>query len=62
MSDTGTRRGNGEQKVVVTDVRIPFVSMVILMVKWSIASIPALIILAILGAILAVIFAATFGS
>ncbi len=30
---------------VVVDVRIPFWSMVILMVKWVIASIPAMIIL-----------------
>lgn len=32
-------------KVVVTDVRIPFGSMVVLMVKWAIATIPALVIL-----------------
>ncbi len=62
MSDTEAKRGNDDRNVVVTDVRIPFVSMVILMVKWSIASIPALIILAILGAILAGIFGAAFGS
>ena len=62
MSDTEARRGNGDRNVVVTDVRMPFVSMVILMVKWSIASIPALIILAILGAILVGIFGAAFGS
>ncbi len=62
MSDVAPGRESGEQKVVVTDVRIPFVSMVILMVKWAIASIPAFIILAILGAILAGIFGAAFGS
>lgn len=60
MSDAEARRGNGDQNVIVTDVRMPFVSMVILMVKWSIASIPALIILAILGAIVAAIFGAAF--
>ena len=58
MSDTAARRGIGEQKVVVTDVRIPFVSMVVLMVKLTIASIPALIILTIFGAIVAGFFAA----
>jgi hypothetical protein len=42
-------------RVVVTDIKIPFVSMLILMVKWAIATIPALIIL---GAIGSVIFAA----
>jgi len=36
--------------VVVVDVKIPFLSMVVLMVKWVIAAIPALIILAIIGA------------
>ncbi len=60
MSDSAPGRGNGEQKVVVTDVRMPFVSMVIFMVKWSIASIPALIILAILGAVFVGIFGAIF--
>ena len=62
MSDMAPDRESDEQKVVVTDVRMPFLSMVILMVKWSIASIPALIILAILGAIVVGIFGAVFGS
>jgi hypothetical protein len=39
-------------RVVVTDIRMPFWSMVRFMVKWAIAAIPALIILAILGALL----------
>ena len=38
------------REVVVVDVKIPFVSMVILLVKWAIAAIPAMIILAILAA------------
>lgn len=33
------------EKVVVTDIEIPFVSMVVFMVKWSIAVIPAFLIL-----------------
>jgi hypothetical protein len=33
------------REVVVVDVKIPFVSMVILLVKWAIAAIPAVIIL-----------------
>ncbi len=33
------------QNVVVTDVHMPFWSMVVFMVKWSIAAIPAVIIL-----------------
>jgi hypothetical protein len=38
--------------VVVTDIRMPFMSMVTFMVKWAIAAIPAIIILAVLGAVL----------
>lgn len=38
--------------VVVTDVQMPFGSMVIFMVKWALASIPAMIILMIVGAVL----------
>ena len=36
------------KEVVITDIQMRFISMVIFMVKWSIASIPALIILAII--------------
>jgi len=39
-----------EQRVIVTDVRMPFLSMVVFMVKWAIAAIPAVIILAVLWA------------
>jgi len=42
---------NGEQHIVVTDIRMPFMSMVAFMVKWVIASIPAFFILAIISSI-----------
>ena len=32
-------------KVIVVDLQMPFISMVMLMVKWALASIPALMIL-----------------
>jgi hypothetical protein len=38
-------------RVLVTDVNMPFISMVRFMVKWAIAAIPAFLILIILGAI-----------
>jgi len=42
-------------KVIVTNVKMPFGSMVVFMVKWSLASIPALIIVGtIVTAIIAV--------
>ena len=37
------------REVVVIDVKIPFWSMVVLLVKWAIAAIPAVIILVILA-------------
>ena len=42
-----------KESVVVTDIRMPFVSMVVFMVKWAVASIPAIIILAILFSLIA---------
>jgi len=41
-----------KQEVRVTDIRMPFGSMVVFMVKWAVASIPALIILCVLGVLL----------
>ena len=53
--------GDG-QRVVVTDVDMPFGSMVQFMVKWALASIPAAIILAIVFALLGVLFGGAFAS
>ena len=39
--------------VVITDIRMPFLSMVVFMIKWAIAAIPAFIILAVIGAVVA---------
>jgi hypothetical protein len=47
MTNNATR-----QEVEVTDIRMRFSSMVLFMVKWAISSIPALIILVVLGAAL----------
>jgi hypothetical protein len=47
---------NKIQNVVVTDIQMPFMSMVVFMVKWVIAAIPAMIILAMLGALFTGIF------
>ena len=44
-----------KREVVVTDIKIPFWSMVILMVKWAIAAIPAVIILMILAALISLV-------
>jgi hypothetical protein len=46
------------QQVRVVDVSMRFESMIVFMLKWAIASIPAMIILSIVGAILFVFIAA----
>ena len=53
--------GRSTVRVEVVDVAMPFWSMVVFMVKWAIASIPALIILFIIAAILMGIFGGYLG-
>ena len=48
-------------RVRVVDVDIPFASMVVLILKWMLAAIPALIILAIAGVMLAAFVATLTG-
>lgn len=43
---------SNDNQVVVTDIKMPFMSMVVFMVKWAIAAIPAMIILAVIAAVL----------
>ena len=52
---------NERREVVVTDVKIPFWSMVMLMVKWAIAAIPAVIILIAIFALLGAVAGYMFG-
>lgn len=47
---------NEKNEVVVTDIKMPFMSMVVFMIKWVIASIPAIIILSILFMLMAAVF------
>lgn len=49
---------NVRQSVVVTDIDMPFWSMVGFMIKWAIAAIPAMIVLFILFSIIGAILAA----
>ena len=44
------------QEVTVTDIKMPFGSMVVFMVKWALASIPAIIILFLVGAVASAVF------
>ena len=51
---------NNVQELVVTDIKIPFWSMVVLLVKWSLAAIPAMFILIAVGAALSMALGAFF--
>lgn len=44
-----------KREVVITDIRMPFWSMVVFMVKWAIAAIPAIIILIVIFSVIQVI-------
>jgi hypothetical protein len=44
------------QEVVVVNVKIPFWSMIVLLVKWTLASIPAIVILFTIASLLSMLF------
>jgi len=48
------------REVVVVDVKIPFWSMVVLLVKWAIAAIPAMIVLLVLAAVVSMVLGGVF--
>ncbi len=52
---------DNSNRVTVVDIQMPFWSMVVFMVKAAIASIPAIIILSVLFAIVTALFTAMFG-
>jgi hypothetical protein len=49
------------QEIIVTDIRMSFVSMVVFMIKWVIAAIPALLILSVLFGLASMLFAGFMG-
>jgi hypothetical protein len=60
--DVEGTEGRSRREVVVTDIRMPFASMVIFMVKWAIAAIPAMIILGVLWwLVMAILFGMSGG-
>lgn len=50
------------QKVSVSDVSMPFGSMVVFILKWTLASIPAMLIIFIIALIIAGLFGGLFTS
>ncbi|WP_339733121.1 hypothetical protein [uncultured Pseudomonas sp.] len=54
--NAATKGLDGVQPVVVVDVHMRFGSMVMFMIKWAVASIPALLILLVIGFIVQRVF------
>jgi hypothetical protein len=52
---------DNNQQVVITDIKIPFSSMVVLMVKWTLAAIPAIFILFLIAMVFSAIMTGVFG-
>ena len=48
--------------VKIQDIDMPFGSMVSFMIKWALASIPAIMILSIIGILISIIMISIFGS
>ena len=63
-SDSAVRmQSNGtSNEVVVMDIRMPFISMVIFMIKFVIAAIPAAIILVLIGFVFTTVLNVSIGS
>ncbi|ADH86340.1 conserved hypothetical protein [Desulfurivibrio alkaliphilus AHT 2] len=52
---------NKSNQVVVVDISMPFWSMVVFMVKWSVAAIPAMIIIFLLASLFFAVLGGLFG-
>jgi len=50
-----------QREIVVTDIKMPFLSMVVFMIKWAIASIPAILILSFLFGLVTLLFGGFVG-
>jgi hypothetical protein len=60
LSTTGAFMNDPVQKVSVSDVSMPFGSMVVFILKWTLASIPAMLIIVLIGLVIAAIFGGLF--
>jgi hypothetical protein len=58
ITSPATEPNTPSQRVSVVDINMPFGSMVLFMVKWAIAAIPALLILACIGMFVATLLVA----
>jgi hypothetical protein len=51
MTNENNALAANDSKVVVTDIQMPFGSMVVFMIKWTLAAVPAAAILIVIGAV-----------
>ena len=63
MSNTelDIKESKNKNEFIVTDIQMPFGSMIVFMIKWVLASIPAMIILFLIFFIGTAVFAGIFG-
>ena len=63
MSNTelDIKESKNKNEVIVTDIQMPFGSMIVFMIKWVLASIPAMIILFLIFFIGTAVVAGIFG-
>ena len=63
MSNTelDIKESKNKNAVIVTEIQMPFGSMIVFMIKWVLASIPAMIILFLIFFIGTAVFAGIFG-
>lgn len=50
-----------KQEIVITDIQIPFSRMVAIILKWMLASIPAIILMYVVMIAIVAVFAVAFG-
>ena len=62
VSKTKKRQTNKTQTVKIIDFDMPFGSMVKLMIKWALASVPAIFIFFFVGLLFSMIFFSFFGT
>lgn len=61
-NSVGGRTMSNSQDVKIVDVNMPFMSMVVFMIKWSVAAIPAMLVLLLAGGIGIAMFGGIFGN
>ena len=62
LEEHNNKKSEKAPSVKIQDIDMPFGSMVSFMIKWALASIPAIMILSIIGILISIIMISIFGS